>query len=244
MRITDLFAGRLQGVSFDLRHGEVLGVAGLEGSGRDQLPYLLYGVRRWDRGSVEIDGHEFSKLTSPTAMAKGIGFVGHRDKGSAIGTMSVRENLTLPQIPASTRLKWLAYRRERQDVRVWLSRLDVRPPDPDRLLASLSGGNQQKVVLARWLRCAPRVMIVADPTRGVDIGAKTQIYGIILEAARAGTSFLIASSDAEELATICDRVLVLRNGRVAALLEGDALSEDAIVRESIGTFSMEKANTA
>ena len=224
---------RIRSFSLTLHRGEVVGVAGLEGSGREELPQLLFGARRWHRGTISVRERRFAKMTIRDAMSVGIGYAGHRDKGSATRSMLVRENLTLPSIPVRGPTRWLSRKHESDETRPWLDRFDVRPADPERPLGLLSGGNQQKVVVARWLRRGSEILILEDPTRGVDIGAKAGIYAIMAEAAGQGTSFILVSSDAEELAAVCDRVLVLRDGRIVSELHGAALTEDAIVRNSI-----------
>jgi ribose transport system ATP-binding protein len=126
-------------------------------------------------------------------------------------------------------------RREQAEVRDWLRKMDVRPPDPERLIATLSGGNQQKVILARWLRQSPQVLILDEPTQGVDVGAKAEIHAFVDAAAEAGAAILVASTESEELARLCDRVLVLRNGRIAASLEGPQISATRITAATLDT---------
>ena len=224
---------RVRSFSLSLRRGEIVGVAGVEGSGREELPQLLFGARRWHSGAISFGNRRLERMTISDAMSMGMGYAGHRDKGSATRSMLVRENLTLPAIPTRGPGKWLSNKHESKSTEPWLQRFDVRPADPERPLGLLSGGNQQKVVLARWLRCGSKILVLEDPTRGVDIGAKAGIYRIMAEAASTGTSFIVVSSDAEELAAICDRVLVLRDGTIASELHGTGLTEDAIVRNSI-----------
>lgn len=224
----------LDDVSFEVREGEVLGIAGITGSGREELPYLLFGVRPWSEGSVEVGKRRFDAMTIADAMKAEMVFAAaDRQRDSAIPEMTIRENLTLPRIPSRGPMRWLGIRRERAEVWEWLNRLDIKAGDPERPLSTLSGGNQQRVVLARWLRCEPKIMLLEEPTRGVDIGAKAEIYQLIVEAAKAGATAVIFSSDAEELAAICDRVLVLREGRVVAELATDSLSEQAVVEHSV-----------
>jgi ribose transport system ATP-binding protein len=146
----------------------------------------------------------------------------------------VRENLTLPQLRTG-RGGWLSLRKERADAERWLDRLGVRPAGAERVFSTLSGGNQQKVVLARWMRCGARVLVLDEPTQGVDVGAKSMIYQSLTDAARSGAAVIVASSDNEELARLCDRVIVLRDGRAGPELYGAALTADAIARQSLAT---------
>jgi ribose transport system ATP-binding protein len=149
--------------------------------------------------------------------------------------MNVRENVTLPRLgPLQGRLGWLGARAERRDARRWMRDVGVVPAEPERALGLFSGGNQQKVMLAKWLRTGPRVLLLDEPTQGVDVGAKSSIYALLAHAAVGGTAVLMASSDNRELAQVCDRVLVLRDGRVAADLDKGQLSEPRLVAECLG----------
>ena len=150
-------------------------------------------------------------------------------------TMTVRENMTLPWMqPLQRLLGRLDQGEERREVHRWIDRVAVRPADPERPLALFSGGNQQKVVLAKWLRNQPAVLLMDEPTQGVDVGAKAGIFELIANAAAAGAGVLVASSDAKELALICDRVLVIRDGEIAAEVRREDLSEAALVRAGLG----------
>jgi ribose transport system ATP-binding protein len=169
----------------------------------------------------------------PAAIAAGIGYLpADRRLHSATPTMTLAENVTLPALPSPS-LRWLSLRAENRDVRTWLKRLEVNPPLPDRPFSTLSGGNQQKTVLARWLRRGSRVLLLDEPTQGVDVGGKQAIYNALGQAAREGAALLITSSDAEELAEVCSIVLVMRDGRIAARLSGPHLTTDAIVSASL-----------
>jgi ribose transport system ATP-binding protein len=140
--------------------------------------------------------------------------------------------VTLPSIRAG-RAHWLSVRAERRDVGGWLRRLAVVPDDPERRLSVLSGGDQQRALITRWLRCKAKVFLMDEPTQGVDIEAKVEIYRAIRDAANDGAGILLASTDSDELAAICDRVIVMRDGRVAAMLEGDRLTSDTILEHSM-----------
>jgi ribose transport system ATP-binding protein len=140
--------------------------------------------------------------------------------------MSVRENVTLPRLDSTTLFRWLGSRAEREDTVDWLRRAGVRPPEPELPFSALSGGNQQKAVLARWLRRGTDVLVVDEPTQGVDVGAKVGIYQQLSAIAAAGGGVLVFSSDAEELASLCDRVLLLRGGRIEREISGAALTDE------------------
>ena len=150
-------------------------------------------------------------------------------------TLTMRENLTLPRLkPLRRGLGWLSSRAELDDVGEWIDRTEIRPPDPARPLEKFSGGNQQKVVIAKSLRTEPRVLLLDEPTQGVDVGAKAAIYELIAGAARDGCAVMVCSSDAKELAALCGRVLVMRDGEIVAELQRDEVSESRMVEESAG----------
>jgi ribose transport system ATP-binding protein len=149
--------------------------------------------------------------------------------------MSVRENLTLPLLaPLRTRAGRVGARDERAETERWIADVGVYPPHPEREMSALSGGNQQKVVLAKWLRTRPRVLLLDEPTQGVDVAAKAVIYQLVADAAAAGAAVLICSSETRELVALCHRVLVLRDGREACALDRASLTEERLVRESLG----------
>ena len=165
-------------------------------------------------------------------MRAGVAFVpSDRKNLGSIQTSSVRENMMLPSLASF--MKGIRYDAsgERAEAQAWVERVDVRPPRPESLLSTLSGGNQQKAVLARWLRRSPNLFILDEPTQGVDVGAKASIYQLLLDAADSGAGVVIVSSDTEELANVCDRVIVLRDGEVAIELAGTQLTEDALVQQ-------------
>jgi ribose transport system ATP-binding protein len=228
LEVRGLSAGVLEQIDFEIRGGEVLGVAGIDGSGRPDLASAIFGGT--DRsGEMRLAGTAISPLRPDIAVRHGIALVpADRAGEAAFATLSITDNLTLPRI--TTRLRGLLVAGAVQDAETmsWSERLAVRPLRPDATFATLSGGNQQKVVLARWLRLSPKLLILDEPTKGVDVGAVVSIWELIGEAAADGAAVLVCSSDAGELATYCDRVLVLRRGRVAAELAGDELNADRL----------------
>jgi ribose transport system ATP-binding protein len=224
----------LEGLSFDVAPGEVLGVAGLVGSGREELGPLLVGAERRSGGTVAVRG--VAVAPNPQASARaGIGFVpADRKAQGLLAAMSVSQNLTVSGEVAKMRGAWLDVRHRREVVEEWVTRMRIEPPDGERRISLLSGGNQQKVVLARWLRLAPSVMVLDDPMQGVDVFAKEAIYRIIRDTARQGSGVVLISSDSIELAEAADRVLVLREGRVGAELTGTARTSESIIMEVEG----------
>jgi ribose transport system ATP-binding protein len=219
-------------VSFDVDGGEVVGVGGLTGSGREELLPLLFGAYRRGGGAVEVAGEALPAGSPSAAIAAGVALVpGDRHGAGSIMSLLVRENLVLTDPRRHAGRFWkLRRNRERAEAQHWTTSLEIRPRDPDVPFTSLSGGNQQKVVLAKWLRMQPRVLLLDEPAQGVDVGAKAIIHDLARQAAAGGAAVLIASSEDAELCDCCDRVLVIRDGRVAGMLEGDEINSHALAR--------------
>jgi ABC-type sugar transport system ATPase subunit len=229
----------IRSLDLEIHAGEVVGVSGVLGSGREELASILFGGGEGEVAELRIGDRVITRPDPHTAIGLGIAYVpGDRHRYGAVMTMSVRENMTLPRMrPLQRVLGWLDQPAERREVKSWIERVDVRPADPDRALSLFSGGNQQKVVLAKWLRNDPKVLLMDEPTQGVDVGAKAGIFQLIAGAASSGAGVLIASSDAKELALICDRVLVIREGELGAEISKPELSEARIVSSSLGGSS-------
>jgi ribose transport system ATP-binding protein len=226
----------LRSLSFDARAGEIIGIAGLEGSGREEVGKLLGGALESRGGTIIVDGTPIARQTPRAALQSGLVYVAaDRKKESAIPSLNVRENVTLTRIPKFGRiLNWISYKAERKDAQEWLGRAGAPPGKVDDPLSTLSGGNQQKVVLARAMRSLPRVLVVDQPLQGIDVGARAAIVEKLRQAASEGLAVLVASSESSDLEAMCTRVLVLRRGRVSASLTGSDISEAAIARHSIG----------
>ena len=220
----------LRDVDLRVHAGEVVGVAGITGSGREDLAPALFGAQPRE-GRVVVQGNQVPAGRPDLAMAAGVGLVpADRKAVGLIASMVVRENVSLADLRPYLWRNLLSHRRERADVDVWLEALDVRPRDQTLGAMRLSGGNQQKVLLARWLRVGPRVLVLDEPTQGVDVGAKSEIHQRITAAAAEGTAVLICSTDTAELVRLCDRVLVLQRGRIGAELRGGDISDERIDR--------------
>lgn len=229
--IKGLRAGPLKGVDLELCAGEIVGVGGLIGSGRSTLLRSLFGVRPAQSGTVLIDG-AVRKIRQPAdAMAAGFAYVPEdRHKDAAFSELTVGENMTMSVVPDYYQRGVLRPRKERRDVYELFDRFLITAESDQAPLSSLSGGNQQKVVLARWLRRNPRVLLLDEPTQGVDVGARAEIYKLVHDAVAGGAAALIASSDFEELARVCDRVVILRKGAVIAELQDGELDPDFLAR--------------
>jgi ABC-type sugar transport system ATPase subunit len=235
LTVTGISGAELSDFSLDLRAGEIVGIGGILGSGREQLGPMLFGAQHRSGGRVEIGGRELTPDDTVAAIESGMAYVpADRRRGGVVMEMSVRENLTLPLMrPLRRAAGRLDGRAERAEARRWMSTVGLRPPRPEQRLKLFSGGNQQKVVLAKWLRIRPRVLLLDEPTQGVDVGAKAAIYELILAARRDGAGVLLCSSDTKELVSLCDRVLVLREGRVASEIPRESLTEERLVRDEL-----------
>ncbi|WP_166521029.1 sugar ABC transporter ATP-binding protein [Modestobacter roseus] len=234
--IAGLRAPGVRGIDLQLRAGEVVGVAGVLGSGRDLLPSLVFGGTRADADHYWLSGTSYPDRTPRESVRRGLAFVaGDRARYGGIRAMNARENMTLPELGSLTgpggALRSAA---EQRLARALVDRYDVRPARPEQAFARFSGGNQQKIVFAKWLRNDPRVLLLEEPTQGVDIGAKQALYAEIDQAAARGTAVLVCSSDAKELVRLCDRVLVMREGQIVAELSGEQLTESELVLQGYG----------
>ncbi|MBX6355431.1 MAG: sugar ABC transporter ATP-binding protein [Micromonosporaceae bacterium] len=229
--VDGLRGGRVRGVDLAVRSAEIVGIAGLLGSGAEDIPYLCFGSRRSDSGVLTVGGRRLRlpRMRPFDAVRAGVALVpADRRRDGIAPTLTVAENTTILVNERYTRFGRLQARRLGDLVQRLLEKFDVRPRRPDARLGELSGGNQQRVVLAKWLEIDPRLLLLHEPTQGVDIAARAEIYRLVREAAAGGMATLWVSSDFEELATVCDRVLVMADGVVRAELTGDEVREDAI----------------
>ena len=218
MRVTDLAVkGRFEPLSFDLAAGEILGIAGVVGSGREALARCLAGLLPPSSGTVEVEGKP-ARLASPRgAVAAGLGFIPSERKteGMVIG-LSLTENMTLAASGRFDRAGFLRFKEEREEARRWIERLRIRTPSTATPIQSLSGGNQQKVVLAKWQLVGSKVAILDHPTRGIDVGAKEDVYELVRDMAEQGLGIVLLGDTLEELIGLSSRILVMRDGRVTA----------------------------
>jgi ribose transport system ATP-binding protein len=224
--------GRVHDVSLEVRAGEVVGLAGLVGSGKSEIGRAVIGLEPIERGSVEIDGEAIPHPTPKTMLDRGVVYIppDRREEG-LVAMRSVRENMSLAALtlPAFTRLGLLRRRREGRLVREIARRLNLRPLNVERQVAYFSGGNQQKVVLGRGLTRDVKVFIFDEPTTGVDVGAKVEIYGFMKELCERGAAILLISSDLPELLHLANRAYVMHRGELRAELAGESLTEAAVL---------------
>jgi ribose transport system ATP-binding protein len=224
--------------------GEVLGLAGLAGSGYDAVPYLLAGAWPADAGTLHIAGtsHELTRMTPRAALRARVVLVpADRQRDGAVGALSVTDNLTLPQLPRFRTRGALARGTMHRHAAAAMAEFDVRPSEPRREFGAFSGGNQQKALLAKWLDTGPRLLLLHEPTQGVDVGARQQIFATIRAVAGAGGCMVCASSDHEQLAQICDRVLVFGRGRVIRELTGAGVTKERITEQCYTGAELETA---
>lgn len=228
LEVAGLTTAQLHGVSFSVNAGEIVGLAGIAGSGRDELLPAIAGAIGRD-GSVRIGSSVVPPHRPRAAIRAGLGFVpANRRRAAVLPTFDAATNLTVSSVRRYVRFGLLNQRAEAEDARDWFRQLDVSPLNPAAPILTFSGGNQQKVMVGRWLRCEPAVLVLDEPTQGVDVGARTTIYLSLQRSAEAGKGVLISSSDGDELASICHRVIVLVRGRIVAELTGAKLQAEQI----------------
>ena len=223
-------ASEFADVSFTVNAGEIVGIAGLVGAGRSEVLETVYGARKADSGTVTVEGKRLRPGNVPAAVAAGIGLAPEERKSQALLLdQSVANNVVLASLPEYSRVGFSDRGRELRDSRATLERLDLRPADPRREVRTLSGGNQQKAVVARWLVRDCKVLLLDEPTRGVDVGARAELYRLIHELAASGVAVLLVSSEVPEVLGLSDRVLVMREGRLLTEAPASELTEAAVL---------------
>ncbi|WP_299673242.1 sugar ABC transporter ATP-binding protein [uncultured Roseobacter sp.] len=230
-------------VSFRLRAGEILGIAGLIGSGREELIDTIYGLRRSTSGTLRLRSRQLRMRAPKDAIDAGIVLVPRdRRHDGLVLPMTVSENVTLATLDAISRFGLENRRRARQQTEEQISALDIRPSDPEKVVRLLSGGNQQKVVLGRWLLKNADVYLLDEPTVGVDVGARSEIYALVDRLAKDGSGVIVSSSDPGELIGICDRIAVMMRGEIVSVLDASDLSLDHLISVTTGAEPTEAAH--
>ena len=223
------------GISFSLKRGEILGIYGLVGSGRSEAMQCLFGLTKRSRGEVRIDGARVEMGSPAAAVAAGLAYVPEdRQVQGAVLPFGVRENITLAALDRFASAGVVSKARELDETRRLGARLAVKASNWDQPLGQLSGGNQQKVVIGKWLATNPRVLILDEPTKGVDIGSKAAVHAFMSELAREGLAVILVSSELPEVMGMSDRIIVMREGRIAAQFERAGFAAEAIVRAASG----------
>ena len=221
-------------VSFHVRRGEIFGLGGLVGAGRTELARMIFGLDPKDSGRLLLGGRDITPRNPYDAIQKGIGYLteDRKDNGLILGR-PIFENVTLAYFAKSLSML-MNLGKERTDTENISRQLDIKTPSIAQLVINLSGGNQQKVVLAKWLYAGSEVLIFDEPTVGVDVGAKAEIYRMMEDLARQGKIIIMISSDNPELIAVSDRVAIMRNKRLVAIIEGEEITEENILRYSMG----------
>ena len=227
--------GNFKDITFTVRKGEVLGVTGLVGAGRSETAQAIFGLTSIDSGQVFIEGKEVHIKSPADALKMGIAYVPEsRQTQGLVLPKTIRENILLPQLDKYANKLGILNNKEMEDAtNKWIEMLDVRPNNPDLTAMSLSGGNQQKVVLAKWISTQAKVLIVDEPTNGVDIGAKDEIHKILRNLAKEGMAVIVISSELPEILTVSDRIMVMRRGRVSGFLDNKDLTQEMIMKLSV-----------
>jgi monosaccharide-transporting ATPase len=223
-------AGYLAPFNLELRSGQVVGLAGLLGSGRTETARLVFGVERADFGAATVDGRAIRLHSPRDAVQQGFGYCPEERKTEGIvAELTVRENIVLALQARRGLLQPLSRREQDEIAKRFIKMLDIRPPDPERPIGLLSGGNQQKALLARWLAIAPKLLILDEPTRGIDVGAHAEIIRLIRQLCAEGLALLVISSELEEIVTYADKVIVLRDRSHVESLESEAINVSSIL---------------
>ena len=224
----------LRDISFSVKKGEILGFAGLVGAGRSELMNVIFGLDTASEGKIYVDGKKVRIKSSRDAIRNGIGFVPEdRKKQGLILHMTVRENTSLPGLKRFVRFLFLQLSPERNLALEYIEKLSIRTPGTEQVTRNLSGGNQQKIVLSKWLALNPNVLILDEPTRGVDVGAKKEIHTIINSLAKEGIAIIMISSELPEILGMSDRIIVMHEGRVTGELQRDEATQESILRLAV-----------
>lgn len=227
--------GNFKDISFVLHKGEVLGLTGLVGAGRSEMVQAIFGIHTPDSGTIKIEGEPITIRNPWEALKAGIAYVPeNRQTQGLVLEKSIEQNMTLPLLKKYTnKFGMVKLEQQRASVNNLIKKLDVRPRDPDLLVKQLSGGNQQKVVIAKWIATNARILIVDEPTTGVDIGAKSEIHSILRELAAQGVSIIMISSELPEVLSVSDRILIMRKGRISGEFINDELTQEMIMDKAV-----------
>lgn len=225
--------GTIEPFDIEIKKGEILGLAGLLGSGRSELVRLLFGIDKADHGYVTIGGKKYSYVYPKKAIEEGFGFCPEdRKVEGIIGDLTIRENIIIALQANKGIFKYLPMKKQQEIAKKYIEMLAIKTPSMEQRIKNLSGGNQQKVILARWLATNPQILILDEPTRGIDIGSKSEIQNLILRLAAGGMTIIFISSELQEMVRCCDRILVLRDRRIIGELKESDIDE-SIIMETI-----------
>jgi ABC-type sugar transport system ATPase subunit len=231
LEVKNLSAGKLlKNISFQLYSGEILGFAGLVGAGRSEVMRCIFGIDPFESGQILLNGKEVKISNPEDAMHKGIALVPESRKKEALFlAQSVKYNITIMSLGEFIRGIHVNNAREMEITKKYVDVMEIKTPSYQQIIANLSGGNQQKVVIGRWLATKPRILILDEPTRGVDVGAKAEIYSIMNELVQEGVAIIMISSELPEVVNMSDRVVVMSNGRITGCLSREGLTQEKIM---------------
>ncbi len=228
--------GRFENISFDVHAGEILGLAGLMGAGRTEVAESIFGITKLDNGEIFIDGEKVNIKSPKDAIKCGIALVTEDRKNTGLVLpMSIKENMTLPSTKNLSKINVINNKKIVSETSKYIESLKIKTPHMDQIVGTLSGGNQQKVVLGKWLMMAPKILIFDEPTRGIDIGAKTEIYRLITELAEQGIAIIIISSEMQEILGMCNRIIVLHEGKISGELAKEEATQEKLLKYATGT---------
>ena len=226
----------IKDISFNVKEGEILGIAGLMGSGRTEVAKTIFGEYKKTSGSIKIKGKEVNIKNIQEAIDNGICYLSEdRKKEGCVLSLSVAENMILSNLKKyESKMMSIDKNKAIKDVDYYIDKIKIKTPNRDQLIKNLSGGNQQKVILAKWLMLSPEVLIIDEPTRGIDVGAKKEIYELLNELKASGKAIIMISSDLPEVLGISDRILVMSEGRISGELKREEASQESIMKLAVG----------
>ena len=226
----------IKDISFNVKEGEILGIAGLMGSGRTEVAKTIFGEYKKTSGSIKIKGKEVNIKNIQEAIDNGICYLSEdRKKEGCVLSLSVAENMILSNLKKyESKMMSIDKNKAIKDVDYYIDKIKIKTPNRDQLIKNLSGGNQQKVILAKWLMLSPEVLIIDEPTRGIDVGAKKEIYELLNELKASGKAIIMISSDLPEVLGISDRIIVMSEGRISGELKREEASQESIMKLAVG----------
>ncbi len=237
--------GVFEDISFDVRAGEVVGFFGLVGAGRSEIMRAIFGVDKSDSGTITVSGKTLTRGNPAAAIEAGIGFCTEdRKQEGLMLRLSILLNMTLVKLPELSRHGVIDRKAQRTEADKYVDSIRIKTPSVRQLVGNLSGGNQQKVVVAKWLMMNPKVLIVDEPTRGIDVGSKAEIYGLLNELAKSGVAIIVVSSEIEEIMGICDRVITICEGKKTADFPVDGLDSELVLAAALGKTDYKKTGGA
>ncbi|HGM1478790.1 TPA: sugar ABC transporter ATP-binding protein [Clostridioides difficile] len=237
MRVENLTKNNVfNDISFNIRKGEILGIGGLVGSKRSEIVEAIFGLRTYDSGKIYLNNEEVKFKTPSDAIENGLGLITEDRKGTGLFLqMSVKENTTMAGLKKISKFKSIIDRKKEKEIlEKYIEALKIKTPHMNQVIQSLSGGNQQKAIIARWLLLQPDILIMDEPTRGIDVNAKAEIYNLMGDLVESGVSIIMISSEIPELISMSDRIMVMREGHISGFLEGEEMVENNVLKLAFG----------